>query len=265
MKKVSLLLAFIFCGSQLFAAATESDIKKAANSSSLPSPRPTKISDEGDYYYGAEKSDEAIYYKIEHLPPIKGALFLRFGTVGPYDVTGDSGATFQQIYSDKSSFVLVVEYERYLGQLLGKWSFKLGTGLTTEEGNGRFVNDTINVPREKYTFFIMPNTALLNYKLKFSDTQLITPYVEAGGGYFTFIEYRSDGEKTNFGGAGVLAAGGGLMISMNILDKNAAGIMYEDYGVNHLWFDLQFRRYQGLDNQKDFSSNMVTGGFGFAF
>jgi hypothetical protein len=106
---------------------------------------------------------------------------------------------------------------------------------------------------------------LLNYKLKFSDTQIFTPYVEGGAGYFTFVEYRTDGDETNFGGAGVLAASGGLLISMNLLDKNAAAIMYEDYGVNHLWFDFQFRRYQGLDNQKDFSSNMITGGFGFAF
>lgn len=237
----------------------------AAEKSLSPSPQPEKINDDGDYIYRGEKPTEAIYYKVEDLPPIKGAFYLRFGTIGPYDITGSSGATFQQMYSNDSSFVVVAEYERYLGNLLGKWTLKLGTGITTEEGNGRFASNTTLVPREKFNFLILPNTVLLNYKLKFSDTQILTPYVEGGAGYFTFVEYRTDGDETNFGGAGVLAASGGLLISMNLLDKNAASIMYEDYGVNHLWFDLQFRRYQGLDDQKDFSSNMMTAGFGFAF
>ncbi len=230
-----------------------------------PSPSPDKINDEGDYFYKSESADEALYYKVEELPPIKGAFYLRFGMIGPYDITGDNGATFQQMYSDKSSFVIYGEYERYLGNLLGKWTVKLGTGLTSEEGNGRFVNDPTTVPLEKFNFIIFPNTALLNYKLKFSDTQIITPYIEGGAGYFTFIEYRNDGKSTHFGGAAVLAASGGLLISMNLLDRNAAGLLFEDYGVNHLWFDFQFRRYQGLEDKKDFSSNMYTGGFGFAF
>lgn len=256
MVKLSFLFFVFLLGPRVFAANSEP---------TSPSPRPDKINDEGDYLYKATSSKEAIYYKVDHLPPIKGALYVRFGKVGPYEITGDSGRTFQQMYSDKSSFVMFVEYERYLGQLLGKWTMKLGSGLTTETGNGRFVSDTTQVPKEKFNFFIFPNTALLNYKIKFSDTQLFTPYFEGGAGYFTFVEYRTDGGKTNLGGAGVLAVGGGLLISMNILDKNAAGIMYEDYGINHLWLDLQFRRYEGLDKQKDFSSNMATAGFGFAF
>jgi hypothetical protein len=238
---------------------------QAAELPPAPSPQPESISDEGDYFYKAEKPTEALHYKVDELPPIKGAFYLRFGTIGPYDITGDSGATFQQMYSNSSSFVIFAEYERYLGNFLGKWTLKLGTGLTTEEGNGRFVSDPTTVPLEKFNFIILPNTALLNYKFKFSDTQILTPYVEGGAGYFTFIEYRDDGDQTNIGGAGVLAASGGLLISMNLLDRNAASIMYEDYGVNHLWFDLQFRRYQGIDDKKDFSSNMITGGFGFAF
>jgi hypothetical protein len=237
----------------------------AAEQAPTASPKPESINDEGDYFYKPEKPSDALYYKVDDLPPIKGAFYLRFGTIGPYDITGDSGSNFQQMYSSDSSFVIVAEYERYLGHLLGKWTLKLGTGVTSEEGNGRFVSNTSIVPLEKFNFVIFPNTALLNYKFKFSDTQILTPYLEGGAGYFTFVEYRNDGDKTTFGGAGVLAFSGGMLISMNLLDRNAASIMYEDYGVNHLWFDLQFRRYQGLDNKKDFSSNMITGGFGFAF
>ncbi len=238
---------------------------KAADRPTTPTPKPEKINDEGDYIYKGEKPTEAVYYKVTELPPIKGAFFLRFGSIGPYDITGDSGTTFQQMYSTSGSLVIVAEYERYIGNLLGKWAIKLGSGISTEEGNGRFVNDASSVPREKFNFIIFPNTALLNYKLKYSDSQLFTPYFEAGAGYFTFIEYRTDGEDPTFGGAAVLAFSGGLLISMNLLDRNSASIMYEDYGINHLWFDLQFRRYQGLDDKKDFTSNMITAGFGFAF
>ncbi len=229
------------------------------------SEQPSSINDEGDYIYQAKDPVEAVYYKVDNLPPTKGAFYMRFGTVGPYNITGDSGATYERTYTDKGSFLLFLEYERYLGHLLGKWTLKIGTGFSVEQGNGRFINDPVTVPEEKFLFLVLPNTAMFNYKLKFSDSQLFIPYLEAGPGYFTFVEYRTDGGKTNFGGAGVLAAGGGVLISMNLLDSHAAGTMYEDYGVNHIWFDLQFRRYQGLDNQKDFSSNMITGGFGFGF
>jgi hypothetical protein len=253
------LLCFVFVAS--FSSSF------GAEKNTAVSEKPEKINDDGDYIYKPQSSADALYYKVDSLPPIKGAFYLRFGTIGPYDITGTSGTTFQQMYSKNSSFVVVAEYERYLGNLLGKWTMKFGTGLTSEEGNGRFVSPSNagEVPDEKFNFVIFPNTALLNYKLKFSDTQIFTPYVEGGAGYFTFIEHRSDGEKTRFGGAGVLAASAGLLVSMNLLDRNAASIMYEDYGVNHLWFDLQFRRYQGIDDKKDFSSNMITGGFGFAF
>ena len=145
----------------------------AAEQAPTASPTPEYINDEGDYIYKGEKPSDALYYKVDELPPIKGAFYLRFGTIGPYDITGDSGRTFQQMYSTGGSMVIVAEYERYLGNLFGKWTLKLGSGISTEEGNGRFVNDATTVPREKYNFIIFPNTALLNYKFKFSDTQLI--------------------------------------------------------------------------------------------
>lgn len=242
-------------------------LSSVAAENAAPTPRPKKINDDGDYIYEATPAKEAIYYKVDDLPPIKGAFFFRVGTIGPYDVTGDTGVTYQQMYTTRKSIVLAMEYERYLGQLLGKWTVKLSSGLTNESGTGRFSSASYAnlTPKEKFNFLILPNTALLNYKFKFSDGQWLTPYVEAGPGYFTFLEYRTDGHEFHFGGAGVLAAGGGLLISMSMFDKRASGIMYEDYGVNHIWIDLQFRRYQGLDKQKDFSSNMATAGFGFAF
>ena len=117
----------------------------------------------------------------------------------------------------------------------------------------------------KFLFIVFPNTASLNYKMRFSDTQLFIPYVEGGLGYFSFIEYRDDGERTRFGGAGIVSGAAGLLFSLTAIDQVAAGGIYDDYGVKHLWLDLQFRRIEGLNKKKDFSSNMITAGFGFAF
>jgi hypothetical protein len=91
-----------------------SNLGFSAETSLSLSPRPEKINDEGDYIYKGEKQAEALYYKVDDLPPIKGAFYLRFGTIGPYDITGDSGTTFQQMYSDNSSFVVVLEQELLL-------------------------------------------------------------------------------------------------------------------------------------------------------
>jgi len=71
----------------------------AAEKAPSPSPKPESISDEGYYFEKGEKPADALYYKVDELPPIKGAFFLRFGSIGPYDITGDSGTTFQQMYS----------------------------------------------------------------------------------------------------------------------------------------------------------------------
>ncbi len=38
-----------------------------------------------------------------------------------------------------------------------------------------------------------------------------------------------------------------------------------DYGVTQSWFDLQYKQIVGLDSRKDFSSNMITGGFALGF
>lgn len=232
-----------------------------------PIPKPTHINeDTGTYYYDYESADEAVYYDFDNVPPITGSIFVRFGTMGPYDIQNATGHTYEQLYDDKPQLVAYFEYEWLLGHLLGKWFIKAGTGITIADGNGRFSDPgETRTPREKFLFGVFPNSVLLNYKLRFSDKQWLTPYIEGGGGYMGYIEYRTDGDRTGFGGAPFLAAAGGLLLNLNIIDRNASNALYEDYGIHQLWFDVQFRRNIGLDDEKDFSSNMITAGFGFAY
>jgi len=261
-----------------FAAHAEQPPLEAPYTRTTSEPRrvvekPDSIDDEGDYHYKNETTnfmggdrDRAKYYKPDPVPPIESAVFINFGTIGPYDINGDDGKTYKDVYTTKAGFLLGVEYERLIGHLAGKWSWKINSGLNVSQGKGSFAHpNAFYTPEEKFSLFVLPNTATVSYKMHFSDSQLFTPYVDAGAGYFTFVEYRNDGHKTAFGGAPVLTAAGGLLISLTKMDQVAAGTMYEDYGVKHLWFDLQLRRIEGLDKKKDFSSNMVTGGFGFAF
>lgn len=232
-----------------------------------PIPKPDSTDDEGTYYYNGDSASDALYYDLDNIPNMKGAAFVRFGMMGPFDIVSDRGdVSYEDIYTDKPSFVVYAEYEKLLSRAGGSWSLKFGTGATFEDGQGRFASAAITtIPKEKFTFLVFPNTVALNYKFRFSDTQIFTPYLEAGGSYFGFIEYRSDGDRTVFGGAPVLSGSGGLLVNMNIINKNIGTTLYEDYGVHKMWFDFQFRQNVGLNKQKDFTSSMYTAGFGFGF
>ncbi|MCC6137375.1 MAG: hypothetical protein IT287_01995 [Bdellovibrionaceae bacterium] len=232
-----------------------------------PLEKPDSISDDGEYFYSEKSSADAIHYDLDHLPPITGAVYFRVSSTGAYDITGDGGRTYKQVYGENPGVGIVFDYEWQMFHLLGKWTAKFSTGFTVGNGSGQFTDPANSslTPQEKFLLVLSPHTALLNYKMRFSDTQWFIPYVEGGPGYYTYIEHRNDGKKTAFGGAPVIAAAGGILVSMSLFDKNAAGLLYDDYGINHMWLDLNFRHNEGLDKDKDFSSDVFSAGFGFAF
>lgn len=230
-------------------------------------PQPTSINeDTGTYYYEEKSSQDALYYEIDEDPETDVIVYGRLGTVSPYEIQVD-GTTFEELYTDSSSLLAYFEYEWNLGYFLGKWGLKLGSGATFADGNGRFVGATnaALTPRESFTFVTFPNTLLASYKFQFSDRQTVIPYADFGGGYMGFIEYRNDGDKTSIGGAPMLVAAGGLLINLRFLDIKSVNNLFEEYGIHEIWLDLQFRRNESLDDVKDFSSDMITTGFGFAY
>lgn len=232
-----------------------------------PLEKPESISEEGEYFYKSSNKDGVIQHKLDNLPPITGAAYVRVSSTSAFDLTGESGTTYKDVYGDDPGFGFVFDYEWQMFHWIGKWTAKISTGVTAGNGQGQFTDPT-NAgiqPREKFLLVLLPNTFLLNYKMRFSDTQWFIPYFEGGPGYYTYYEASSDGKSSAFGGAPILAAAGGLLISMSLIDSNAAGVLYEDYGINHMWFDIQFRRNESLDKSKDFSANVISTGFGFAF
>lgn len=267
------ILKLLFVAASVFAVEEEPPLEPPytnAPSGQMklkPLEKPESISDEGEYFYSDKPAKDAVYYEMDHLPPITGAMYFRISSTSAYDIVGENGRTYKQVYDDSPGVGIVFDYEWQLFHLLGKWTLKASTGFTVGSGKGQF-SDPANAaltPKEKYTLLLSPHTVLLNYKLRYSDKQWFVPYVEGGPGYHTYIEHRSDGDKTGWGGSPVLSVAGGMLISLTLLDRNSAGLLYDDYGVNHMWLDLNFRRNEALDKDKDFSANVFSAGFGFAF
>lgn len=215
----------------------------------------------------AIEEDGTHFYKID-TPPENRNWFFKVGMYGPFNVVNPSiNKSYSQVYTDKPQPVLVMEYEWKLIKWLGDFGLKVGTGISFADGNGQFV-DEINkalTPKETFKFMIFPNTAVLTYHFRASDTPWFVPYVQGGGGYYTFWERRSDGDKNSFGGTPVMTAGGGLLISVNRFDSDSAITLARDYGINRFWIDLHFDRVQAFNSKKDFSANMFTAGIGMGF
>ncbi len=227
--------------------------KKNRESRARYGPKPAKIETDGTYVYDVDPGKT------------RNIFYLRGGALGSPKITASSGATFDDVYGSSSNFVLALEYDWLIAENL---FLKLGSGFTTTEGKGQFENGRPTI--ETFQFYIFPNTLTLSYKLQIADIQYLTPYVEAGPGYFSFIEHRSDGdffafkgETTKFGGAFVGTATAGLLISLSKF-SNGTSLM-TDYGATQSWIDIQYKQVFGLDDRKDFSSNMITGGFAIGF
>ncbi len=227
--------------------------KRPKKSQTSFGPQPAKIEIDGTYIYDTNVGET------------QNTFYLRGGILGSPEITTNSGTTYDDVYGSGNNFILTLEYDWIIGRNL---FLKLGSGFTSTEGQGRFANGSES--REKFQFYILPNTLSLSYKFQIADIQYLTPYLEAGPGYFAFVENRSDGDifsfngkTTKFGGAFVATATAGLLISLSKFSNGTS--LRTDYGATQSWFDLQYKQVFGLDSRKDFSSNMITGGFAIGF
>ncbi len=222
--------------------------------------KPIKINGENP---GQKNKDGSHVYNHKTLPGVNRVFSLLGGVYGPPDIqsTRTGGQNYQEMYSDKMQLVLQFEYD---WKLFNSVFLKLGSGVTQAEGKGQFLNANHGLePRETFQFYIFPTTLSLSYKLSVWDTQYLTPHADAGMGYFGFVEHRSDGNQTHYGGAFVSSLGLGILISLSN-SKNGTST-FNEYGIIQSWLNLQYRRIIGLDDRKDFSSDMITGGVAFGF
>lgn len=256
---------------------TDAKKKKPKNAGGIE--QPVDSDSEGAYYYSRKKKKKKPKVKYGEFPdkvlkdgtyvynmetqPTGNVLYIRGGVYGPPDLKPTQGTrNYESVYTDSSSFVIQLEYD---WKLTSQLYLKAGTGFLNEKGTGQFggSNNPSRTPRETFELYIFPNTVSASYKFKLSEDQLFTPYVDAGLGYFTFMEIRSDGDGTRFGGAPVGTFVGGLMFSLK--DFMDGSSLTNDYGITDTWLDIQYRQVLGLDSRKDFTSSMITGGFAIGF
>lgn len=215
---------------------------------------PLEMRDTGEYYYKVETSPE------------RGSFSFRLGFIAaPTLQNAETGTRFDQIYEAKTSPIVLFDYESKLTGRFGRLGLKLGSGIYTAHGVGQFRNTTIarrsdDVPEERYTFLMFPNSLTGVYRFQYSDKQVFVPFVEGGIGYFGFTELRDDNVTPKIGGAAVSIAAAGANLSLDWLDRRAIRSLDNEWGVNHVWLTTEFRVLVGLNKTYDFTSNVFNAG-----
>lgn len=206
---------------------------------------------------------EGVYYYKRKASPQRSAFSFRAGPFHVANAVNANGIAFDEIYAAGGP-IIFFDYEFQLIQSIGKLGLKLGTGIFTTTGNGRFTDDGSEAT-EQYRFVLLPNNISAIYRAQFWEKQFLVPFAEAGAGYYTFLEVRDDRKRTTRGGVpvGQVAFGGSLLL--DFLDSAAMVEMDEDHGVNHLYLTAEYRLITSFKEDFDVSNNMFSAGFLFEF
>lgn len=210
-----------------------------------------KITKKGGYHYKVKPSEQ------------KSAASFRFGMASFPNLQNQSGtATFQDIYDEDKKPMLMVDYEWQLFQGFGKLGLKVGSGLLMASGKGQFETpfQGSTDAKEKYSFYVFPNSIAAVYRLDIFDKQWLVPFAEVGLDYMSFIEIRDDAEDFKFGGAPHFhfAVGGSFLL--DVLGRDMMSEIDSQYGVNHLWLTAEYRRLESIAGDFDFTDDVVNGG-----
>lgn len=217
---------------------------------------PQSISLDGEFRYPVSTSDYTASGGI------------RFGMMSPPSLRNASnGLTFKDIYGDGMVPALLFDYEYPFTRSIGRLGLKAESGFIASTARGRFKKAArLNeLPEERFTFLMIPLQATVIYRVQFADAQWIVPFVEGGGVYYGIAEVRDDGKQPRVGGAPAAVVAGGVSILLDWLDPHSIRQLDADYGINHVWLTLQYRRIGGLKSDLDVSSQMATAGFTFDF
>lgn len=234
----------------LFIYDTKEEIPKFSGQPGIEAP--TEMRANGEYHYKLEQTVS------------KASASFRMGAMTPPAITNpDNKLNFAKVYGDSPLPVLLLDYEFRLTSKIGRLGLKAGSGLAVTQGQGHFRNPSraAEVPDERYTFVLFPNTLTAVYKFQYAERQLIVPYIEGGAGYFTFAEIRDDGARPKIGGALTGVAAGGLSILLDRLDPHAIRALDAEYGINHIWLTIEARQIVGLNSVLDFTSTAGNAGF----
>jgi hypothetical protein len=210
-----------------------------------------------------EKSGAYRYKTTES--PIDAAFSLRVGMFDPVNLENpDVDIAFADIYDPSSGPLILGDYELRFLKSFGKMALKLGGGLFVTSGKGVFEENPSQQALESFSFFAVPLTVSLIYRMQFWEKQPFVPYAEGGGLGIPFVELRDDGASPKIGASYGAYFAGGLQIDLGLFGAEEMLDLDREYGINRAWLQVEFRSQFNL-GKYDFSGNIINAGFLFEY
>lgn len=232
------------------------DWSKYQNATEVPHPFAEKglirIDKNRNYIYRVDESEQ------------KTAAAVRFGFYVPQNLVGDADATFEDNYDQTDTPAVLVDWEWQLWRSpIGKFGATLGGGVYVAQGHGHF-SGTVNrdlVPREIFTFAVIPMDFGAVYRMHIWHKQLVVPYATGGGTLFGFTEFRDDDKPPKFGGALGAFYAAGAALNLTYFDNISRIQLDREYGINAMYLTAEYRGVVALSSKFDFSGDMINAGF----
>ncbi len=216
----------------------------------------TRITSENEYIYDIKKSSQ------DHSTTILFSSFEPTNFKGNTTVGAGQTPSFSDLYESGLLFTGDYEWQLYKTSL-GQFGVKLGSGVMIASGTGVF-QGTGDPSVEEYTFVMFPNIATAIWRMRFWDSQALVPYIEAGGGYYAFMEIRDFDNKIKLGGSPVILAAAGCALNLSSFSREAVRTLDRDYGINSASLNVEYRVSEGA-GQFDFSYSSIAAGFSFEY
>ena len=220
------------------------------------------IEKDGSYYY------EPVKFEVKN----ESISFRAGGILPPPNIVGPDGSTNYRVMYGGNPIQVNVDYEWYPFVHWGKLGLQGGGGFFTSTGNGRFTYSSANTSancdskvedctaREKYTFYGVPVSLGLIYRLQVTDRPYFAPYIVGGGSYYLLAEKRDDGKPFKAVGSGAGYGGGGIMFNISAFDRTTAFTLESEYGLHNVWVNLDYRYVASLSKVLDVSASLIAVG-----
>lgn len=238
------------------------DVEQVRESATYPEPKDIVVRDL------IEKKESGVYYyKYERKAGTRRSGHLKIGLMSPPSIStlvgGEYELTYEEMYTSSPVPLFNYEMEWAIFESWPGLRAQGGVGAFFAQGNGRFARDVIdgegeptNIAKEKYTFIGVPVSAGLILRLQVGNSWFV-PFVNGGANYTGLVETRDDAAKRNLLASPSFYGGGGVMINMTALDREAAFIFDREYSIGNLWLTAEGRIVKSLSQELNVSSNII--------
>jgi hypothetical protein len=210
--------------------------------------------------------DKVYYYKVQSSEQ-KNAGNFKIAIYSPSNLenpNADIPLSYDSIYDDGESPLLLYEHEWQIWQKFGKFGLTAGGGFFFAEGKGQFANGNPERPKESFMLFVFPVHVGAIYRLQFTDGQRFVPYGGGGVGGMAFAERRDDDLNPTLGArlgfSPNALAYGGVAVQLGSGSRSFLDLDRE-YGINKFWLTAEYRTYIHFGGDYDFSGDAFNGGF----